>query len=467
MAAPLLVLFAGGLFVWCRRHELRNRGTAVVALIWALLLLDFALFPNSSTVPPGIFHPDLGGLSFRLFELVIPIALVARISVHGLGKFGGNGLLWVAFLAWLVTEGVIGVLNGNNFDQVTFEGKAIVYLAAIYLTATIPASQYLASRHITRLIGAAAILATVLLITDTAGVAIDLGARPPDSADVVSSAGEALDPAGAMSSDGATLFVALGMIALALAFSSPKPRQRAALLVAAGPLLASVVGAAQRAAYLELVVALVVLLLLIMVSRRTLRTTATEIGLAAMIVIAAVLLPTIVSTALAEEAKRPPLEQEITGSFSGQVEVQTTEGRLYQWQTATGLIEQRPILGWGLGKEFEYFDPGFDEFFEIHVTHNIVLDLLLGAGVIGLLIFLAAIATTGYRGLRAWLGLNDDLLAALALGTLAAIGGLLAKGIVESVFEKYRIAVALALLLGIVISVASAYELDRTGQAAS
>jgi O-antigen ligase len=180
-----------------------------------------------------------------------------------------------------------------------------------------------------------------------------------------------------------------------------------------------------------------------------------------------VLLPTIVSTALAEEAKRPPLEQEISGSFSGQVEIQTTEGRLYQWHTATGLIEQRPILGWGLGKEFEYFDPGFDHFFEIHVTHNIVLDLLLGAGVMGLLIFLAAIATTGYRGLRAWLGLKDDLLAALALGTLAAIGGLLAKGMVESVFEKYRIAVALALLLGIVISVASAYELDRSGQAVS
>ena len=47
---------------------------------------------------------------------------------------------------------------------------------------------------------------------------------------------------------------------------------------------------------------------------------------------------------------------------------------------AVNLIEQRPVLGWGLGKEFQYFDPGFNAFFQIHVTHNIGIDLLLGTG---------------------------------------------------------------------------------------
>jgi O-antigen ligase len=461
MGAPVVVLLSAALFVVFRAFERRDRSLTVVAIIWALILVEVAVYPNSNTVPPGIFHPGLGGLSFRLLDVVVPIAVIARISVHGLGRFGGNALLWVALLTWLATAGVIGALNGNSLDQLAFEGKVIAYLSAIYLTATIPADRYLSTRHITRLVGAAAILAALLLATDTAGVAIDLGAQSPDSADVVESAGEALDPAGVVGSDGASVFVTLGIVALALAFSSQSPRQRALLLIAAAPLLASTIAAGQRAAYLELAVAIVLLVALVVVSTRALRTTATELGLAAMIVAGAVLLPTVVSTALAEEAKPPPLEREVTSSFSGQVETLTTEGRVYQWRTAGELIEQRPVLGWGLGKEFEYFDPGFFEFFEIHVTHNIVLDLLLGAGVLGLLMFLAAIGTTAYRGLRAWLGLDDDLLAALALGTLAAIGGLLAKGMVESVFEKYRLVLVLALLTGMLVSVASAYEQSR------
>lgn len=464
MTAVLALLLAAVFFGAFRRLERANRGTAVIAFIWALLLLEMAVYPNSNTVPPGLFHPTLGGVSFRLFDIAVPIAVAARISVHGLGRFSGNALLWVAFLVWFATAGVIGVLNGNPFAQVTFEGKAIAYLLAIYLTATIPASQYLASRHVTRLIGAAAILATVLLITDAAGVALNLGAHSPDSTDVVASGGEPLDPAGVVSADCASLFVVLGILALALAFYSPNPRERATMMIAAAPLLASTVAAAQRAAYVELAAALALLAVLMLVSKRDLRTTGTEIGLAAMVVAAAVLVPTLASTAIASEAKPAPLERDVAGTFSGQVVVDTTEGRFNQWRTARDLIEQQPVTGWGLGKQISYFDPGFHEVFQINVTHNIGIDLLLGSGVIGLLLFFAALGTTAYRGLRAWLGVDNDLLAALALGALAAIGGLLAKGMVESLFEKYRLALGLALVIGMLISVATEYE--RSGRAA-
>ncbi len=40
----------------------------------------------------------------------------------------------------------------------------------------------------------------------------------------------------------------------------------------------------------------------------------------------------------------------------------------------------------------------------------------------------------------------------------------MAKGMVESLFEKYRLALGLALLIGILISVATEYE--RSGRAA-
>jgi O-antigen ligase len=451
LAAVLLVVF------W--RLERRGRGVTVVAIIWALLLVEIVLYPNQSTVPPGIFHPVLGGLSFRLLDIVVPIAVAARISVHGFGKFGGNALLWGAFVAWLMTAGLIGFINGNPLELAAFEGKVILYLSAIYLTATIPAREYLASRQITRLIGVAAVVATVLLITDTAEVAVDFGAQAPEDANAFLTTGEEIDLAGEVGADAATLFVALGILALALAFNSPEPRQRATLMIAAAPLLASTIGGDQRAAYLELAVALALLIALILVSRRALRTTPTEIGLAAMVVAALILVPTLVSTATgSEKTGRAPFEREIVASLSGPVEQQTTEVRLHQWRGVRELIVERPILGWGLGKEYEYFDPGFGEFFSVDLTHNIGLDLLLRSGLFGLLLFLAALGTTAYRGLRAWLGLRDGLLAALALGTLAAIGGLLAKGMAESLFEKYRVVVAFALLTGMLISAAAAFE---------
>lgn len=457
------VLLAAVLGVVFWRLERRDRGITVVAIIWSLLLLEVTLYPNQSTVPPGLFHPTLGGLSFRLFDLIVPLAMVARIGVHGFGRFGGNTLLWGAFIGWVLTAGMIGLLNGNRLEIASFEAKVLLYLSAIYLTATIPAREYLASRMITRLIGAAAVLATLLLITDTAGVSFDLGARPPEDAADFLTEGDEFGQTGELSTDAATMFVALGVIALALAFNSPAPGQRAALMVAAAPLLASTIGGAQRAAFIELGVALALLVLLIAVSSRALRTTATEIGLAAMIVAALVLTPLLVSTARGEEAGRAPFEREIVVSIAGPVEQQTTEGRLHQWRAARGLIEERPLLGWGLGKEYEYFDPGFGEFFTVDISHNIVIDLLLRTGIVGLLLFLAAVGTSAYRGLRAWFGERDGLLAALALGTVAAVAGVLAKGLAESLFEKYRVALVLMLLIGMLISAASAYE--RSGRA--
>ncbi|MGA9636547.1 MAG: O-antigen ligase family protein [Solirubrobacterales bacterium] len=458
MTGNLAVLLAAILFVVFRRLERRGRGDVVIVLIVGLLLLETTLYPNQSTVPSGIFHPVLGGLTFRLIDLVVPAAVVARISVRGLSSFGANALLWAAFLAWLVTAGLIGLLNGHSFSQVTFEGKAIAYLSAIYLTATIPAREYLASRAMARLIGASAILATLLLITSNAGVAINLGARPPQGADLVAAAGQTIDPAGSLSADAAATFIALGTIAVAMAFNSPGSRQRARLMIAAAPLLASTTAAGQAAAFLELGVALAVLAGLVVVSKRALQTTPTEIALATMIVVGALLVPLLVSTARSDQAQRPPFEREIVASVSGPEQHQTTEGRLNQWHTARLMIEQRPVLGWGLGTQFQYFDPGFFHFFTIDITQNLILDLLLRLGIIGLVLFLAAIGVTIYRGGRAWFRLVDDRVAALALGAVAGVVGILAKAMTESDFEKYRVAVTLALLIGLVISAASEYE---------
>jgi hypothetical protein len=154
--SALVVLLSVLLWLWFRRLETTDRSVQVVALIWALLLIEMALFPNQSTVPTGPFHPEIAGFSLRLVDIVVITALAARLSVGGEGRLGGRlqitGLLWIALLAWLATAAAIGLLNGNPLDQLSFESRIIIYLGAILLTAGIPVRDYLERSQLTYLI---------------------------------------------------------------------------------------------------------------------------------------------------------------------------------------------------------------------------------------------------------------------------------------------------------------------------
>ncbi len=238
----MTAVFAGAvglaLFFVFRRLERTDRSTTVVAVVWGLLLLDTCLYPNESTVPTGIIHPAIGGLSFRLIDVVVLVAIAGRLTTRGLGRFGPRGLLWAAFLAWIATAGVIGFVNGNAIDQLTFEGKELLYLSAMLLTAGIPAARYFKTGFLTKLIGATAVLATVLLITSTAGLTLSLGSQAPPTAGGDSRRATYL-AAGTLGTDTTTMFVALGVIALALGLNATRPWQRFGLLLASAPLLAS------------------------------------------------------------------------------------------------------------------------------------------------------------------------------------------------------------------------------------
>ena len=49
-----------------------------------------------------------------------------------------------------------------------------------------------------------------------------------------------------------------------------------------------------------------------------------------------------------------------------------------------------PFCGWGLGQTISFFDVGPRQFVTSYLTHNILTDLLLRTGLVGLLLFLAA-----------------------------------------------------------------------------
>ena len=458
----MTAVFAGAvglaLFFVFRRLERTDRSTTVVAIVWGLLLLDTCLYPNESTVPTGIIHPAIGGLSFRLIDLVVLVAIAGRLTTRGLGRFGPRGLLWGAFLAWLATAGVIGFINGNATDQLTFEGKELLYLSAMLLTAGIPAARYFKTGFLTKLIGATAVLATVLLITSTAGVTLSLGSQAPPADAVGAGADATYLAAGALGTDTTTIFVALGIVALALGLNASRPRQRFGLMFASAPLLASSVASSQRAAFVGLFVSLAVLIALSAVSRRRLKAKPTELALAGLVVIALVVGPTVLETISNQKPAAVPFSSQVTTGFQSRGEQLTTQDRLNQWQVARGLIADRPVLGWGLGKTYFYFEPGSMEFFKLDITHNVGLDILLRTGAVGFLLFLAALVTSIFGALRTWYRSQEELIAALALGVTAAVLGLIGKGMAESILEKYRIAVVLGLFLGILLSTATAGE---------
>ena len=133
------------------------------------------------------------------------------------------------------------------------------------------------------------------------------------------------------------------------------------------------------------------------------------------------------------------------------------ESRYNQWSVVRGEIAQQPVVGHGLGATFTYYEESVRKVVWSDLSHSIVLDLLFRMGIVGLVLFLAGIVLTANSGVLVWRMHADDRIAALGLAATAAIVGLLVRGQFESVFEKYRLAVVLGVLIGAVLSARTSY----------
>ncbi|HWC25056.1 MAG TPA: O-antigen ligase family protein [Solirubrobacteraceae bacterium] len=440
MTAILALLLAGGLLVWFVRLERGRRPVLVIAFLLAVVIVEAAIYQSQNEIPDGIFHPEYGALSFRLLDVLIPAAILARLlqPKRAATPLNPTVLLWLALLAWLATAGVIGLYDGNPTKLVGFHAKAIIYLGALVLAAGVPLEQYVARRRLERFLAPTAALALALIASDIAQVDItaDLPLLP-------------LQDLGTMGSDAATIFSGLGALALAIGLFSDERRGR--LLAFAVPLLVSPAVADQRAAFIGLALALATVVIGVLLSRRRVRVTATE-GALAVAAVGAILLVSALPGVVADRSVKLPLQDRLTTTFGSYEEVLTTRDRLNQWSAARRLVAERPILGWGLGEQYTYYDPGHLVFRQIDLTHNIFGDVLLRTGAVGLALFLLALGATAAGVAGTWWREADDRAAAFALGAGAVVAGLLGKGMAESVFEKYRLAVVLGLAIGAVIA---------------
>ncbi len=157
----------------------------------------------------------------------------------------------------------------------------------------------------------------------------------------------------------------------------------------------------------------------------------------------------VVPPAMDARLPRPP---NIAAKFADGASGPTAKARTQIWADANKLFAERPWLGWGLGKRIELRqDIGQSQDL---TAHNVAIDMLLQSGIIGIGLFLAALAASLAQAWRAWVTEADDRLAALALACAVAVMGLLAKGLAESVLYKFRLSTALGLLLGVIYAVA-------------
>lgn len=431
MSALAALVLTGALFLWFNRLEQTGRSVTVVAFLVGLLLAECVLYQSQNEIPTGLIHPVYRGQSFRLIDLVIPVAILARLIQRPRSTPGA--LLWLGFLLWLVTAGIVGYYEGNDPTLVTFHGKAIIYLGTLFVAAGVPLEAFLADRRLERFVGWTATIAFALAVMALAGVrvSLELPLMP-------------LEDFGVMGSDAATIFASLGAVALAVGLLADERRGR--LIVSAVVLLATPMVAGQRAAFVALGVSLFIILVVMVFSRRRVRITPVELGLAALGVIGLLLLTTLPAV-FEGRAIKLPLQDRLATTFGSYEEVLTTAERVNQFKAVRPLIEAQPFFGYGLGYQYVYYQTGFSEFRKTDLTHDILSDLVLRSGFVGLGLFVLALSGPARALVRGW-SVHGDRSAAFALAVGAIVAGLLAKGLAESIFEKYRLAAFLGIGIG-------------------
>jgi O-antigen ligase len=445
-------LAAGAILAWFVHLERMGKRIVAVLVILGLVVVESVLYPNPNLVPPGLFHPGVGGsfnasgadynlgTSFRLPDILIPLALAARLLGRGRPlRLSAASLWWLAFSTWLAAAAVVGKESGNPSSLIFYEGKAIIYIGFLHLAAGVPARDYVYGRAFRRFLMGAAVLAAFAVVLEQTGRHISL------SLPLVPIRGM-----GPMGADTATIFLTLGMITAALCLCSE--RSRLSLLVASVPLLLASFVAGQRAALIAFGLALLAMVVLALTRWRRIRMTPTELGLGAATLAMLLMVPVFVTAIAGKEKPVLPIVGSVAADFTTQAKQLSAQDRLNQWTSARSRIVQHPWIGSGLGTEYTHYDPGYKVFVSTDLTHNIALDLLMRTGALGVGLFLIAVALTLFAGVRTWWQHEEPLIAAFGLAVSCALFGLLGKGMVESIFEKFRLATLLGFLIGAIAS---------------
>jgi O-antigen ligase len=441
------------------RWERRGRSVSVVLAAFGVVVLDAALYPSTAaTQLVSVFHPYVAGQSFRLTQIVIAVALVARLLARGMPRrVQAVTLLWLVFFVWYFTAAVTGLMQGNDSHLVT--SRAMLVLEAggmLVLASGVAPRDYFDDRGLPRLVVASGAMAAVLFVMSSAKVSVTTGWPHLPLLDF-----------GEMGADAATLFPAIGLVGFAMELSTK--RRRPLVLVASTVLVLAVFASTQRAARLGLAVALGVFLVTVIWPRRR-RFTARTADLALVAACALAIAASSVFVHAVSGETRPsiaaalPFSSYTTQAVRSDYRQGSVQSRYNEWAVARPLIRARPVAGYGLAKTFVHYDVGTGTFIDYDITNNIALDLLVRTGAVGLVLFVSALAGTLAGAWRVWRRASSDTVSLVAAMTGAVLVGFIAKGMVESVLNEFHLTPLLGFLAGLVLALVAG---DRTSDAGS
>ena len=253
---------------------------------------------------------------------------------------------------------------------------------------------------------------------------------------------------GVLGADVASVFASLGLLGLAVSLAAPK-RHRGGM-IASGVLIIAPVFTGQRASLLGVLAGGLFLVCWPILSRHTaMRFSAKE---KVAILLGVLALAGGLSLASATGHGYNFSSSQVATSFSSAGKADSAQSRKNQWKVSSGLIAQKPVLGWGLGKRYSHIEKIEDAPAIVQnndLTHDIFLDALLRSGMVGLFFLLIALTSTAVAGLRAVYRHLSPRIGALGVAGTAVLLEMIVRGAVESIFEKERLAILLGVAIGI------------------
>jgi O-antigen ligase len=346
---------------------------------------------------------------------------------------------------------VEGKLNHNPFSQVIFEGKDILYIIGAYaLAAGVPVRKYFERGDLYKLGTLCVVCASLVDLMSIGHISIttNLPLLP-------------LQGFGAVGNETAAIcFGIVGMCYLARLASGP-PRLLDALALV--PVVVAVVLANQRADLINMAVAIFVVLAAVAIGHwrhhpRRFTVRSGQVVLVVLAVAAVALLVVVVPAAADRQPARIPLASTYQNLFHSKGKTESAQDRFNLASQAEELIPHHLVIGYGLGVEFQYYEAGFRQLQETAYAHDIVLDLWLRLGLVGLLLFTIAFMYSIAGGLRVWRRHPDARTAALALALVAVLLGLLVTGFLEPMIDEYRYATFFGVSLGMLRACVTSLE---------
>ena len=124
------------------------------------------------------------------------------------------------------------------------------------------------------------------------------------------------------------------------------------------------------------------------------------------------------------------------------------------WQANIDMISDRPLFGWGYGNYKRFREPYYAPYPQADTdahAHNTFLQVWVDSGWLGLVAFLALMATVLGKGWWIYRGLSVEPLKSYALGIVLGIVGFLIGGLTQHNFGDAEVVIVLWALVGVLM----------------